>query len=57
MLRNPLGFDHMHVNNFFIYIFLKGKFFLRNVSEKTGYFNIGSVSYSVKIQPNIMQNW
>jgi hypothetical protein len=28
-----------------------------NISKKTGYFNIGFVSYSVNIQPDIMQNW
>ena len=49
------------------FVFWKGKliqkfwdFFckknFRNISEKTEYFDIGSISYSVNIQPDIMQN-
>jgi hypothetical protein len=30
---------------------------IRNVLEKTKYFNTGYISYSVNIQPDIMQNW
>jgi len=32
-------------------------FFFENISEKTGYFNTGLVSYNIIIQPNIKQNW
>jgi len=64
-----LGFGYMHENK--IFFFWKRKLILknfeiffwifkkkiRNVSEKTKYFNTGYISYSVNIQPNIMQNW
>jgi hypothetical protein len=65
MLRKLLGFDRMHENKIFFYL-LKGEinlkyliFFLnlfRKVLEETRYFNTGSVSYSISIQPNIKQN-
>jgi len=48
----------MHENKIFFFVFLKGEInlkvlrffliFLRNISEKTRYFNTGSVSYSIK---------
>ena len=70
MLGKFLGFGRMHENKIF-FIFLKGainlkylRFFefilklkKKNISEKIRYFNTGFVSYSVSIQPNIMQNW
>jgi len=56
MLGKNLEFSLMQQN-----IFLKKcfefLFFFSNISEKTRYFNIGFVFYSVNIQPNIMQNW
>jgi hypothetical protein len=66
-LENFLGIDHMHENKTFFFVFWKGKliqkfwdFFcknnFRNISEKTEYFDIESISYSVNIQPDIMQN-
>jgi hypothetical protein len=64
MLGKLLEFGRMYENKTF-FVFLKGNFldlflnfqiFLRNISEKIKYFNIGFVSYSVNIQPNIMQN-
>ena len=36
---------------------LKVEIFFRTFSEKTEYFNTEFVSYSVNIQPDIMQNW
>jgi len=65
-----LGFGYMHENKTFCFCFLKKEinfkrfeiFFnfqkkIRNVLEKTKYFNTGYISYSVNIQPDIMQNW
>jgi hypothetical protein len=49
----------MHEKKYIFFLFLKREInlkvlnFFRNVSEKTGYFNTGSVSYSVSIQPDI----
>jgi hypothetical protein len=56
-----LGFDRMHENKFF-FLEQGNSFesfwdFFWNISEKTGYFNIGFVFYNVNIQPDIMQNW
>jgi hypothetical protein len=71
MLENILGLGCMHENKtffcFFFFLlkreinlkvlrFLK-KIVFRNISEKAEYFNTGFVFYSVKIQPNIKQNW
>jgi hypothetical protein len=55
----------MHENKIFLFLFcfLKRKInlkilnFFRNISEKTQYLNTRFVSYSVKVQPNIKQNW
>jgi len=68
MLGKPLGFGHTHENKIF-FVFLRKinlkvlrfffwilNFFKRNVSEKIEHFNTESVSYSVKIQLNIIQN-
>jgi len=64
MFQKLLGFGRMYENKTF-FVFLRGIFldlflnfqnFLRNISKKTRYFNTVSVSYSVNIQPNIMQN-
>jgi len=63
MLENILGFGCMHENKtfFFLFFLLKReinlKIVYRNISEKVEYFNTEFVSYSVKIQPNIKQNW
>jgi hypothetical protein len=38
------------------YFFLFEIFFLKNILEKTRYFNTGFIFYSVNIQPDIMQN-
>jgi len=69
MLVKLLEFDRIHENKtfyvFFVFfkeennfkkfeIFLK---FFRNVLEKTEYFNTESLSYSVNIEPDIMQNY
>ena len=71
MLGKFLGFGRMHENKIYIFfVFEKWNWFksfwdlfLRffeivflNISEKTTYFNIGLVFYSVNIQPDIMQN-
>jgi hypothetical protein len=64
-LENFLGFSRMHENKIFLFLFcfLKRKInlkilnFFRNISEKTQYLNTRFVSYSVKVQPNIKQNW
>jgi len=65
MLGKLLGFDRMHKDkkyflyfwkeeiNFFLFLFL---IFLKKVLEKTRYFNIRFIFYSVSLQPNIMQN-
>jgi hypothetical protein len=37
-------------------IFFNLQIFLRSISEKTRFFNIESISYSVNIQPDILQN-
>jgi len=68
MLGKPLGFGRTHENKIFFvfsrkinlkvlrFFFWILNFFKRNVSEKIGHFNTESVSYSVKIQLNIIQN-
>jgi hypothetical protein len=68
MLKKLLGFDRMHKNKIFLIIlkekinlkileiFFNLQIFLRSISEKTRFFNIKSVSYSVNIQPDILQN-
>jgi len=45
MHERLLGFDHMHWG-FVLYFFW-------NYREKSGIFNIGTVSYSVSLQSNI----
>jgi len=66
MFGKLLEFDRMHEKqnifcflkgeiNLKVEIFLDFQFFLRNVSEKTEYFNTGFVSYNVNIQLDIMQ--
>jgi len=67
ILKNILGFGRMHKNKiFFVSFFLREinlkvlrfffKFF-KNIWEKTRYFNTEFISYNVKIQSNIKQNW
>jgi len=68
MLKKLLRFDRMHKNKIFLIIlkekinlkileiFFNLQIFLRSISEKTRFFNIESVSYSVNIQPDILQN-
>jgi hypothetical protein len=62
MFEKLLGFGRMYENKIFFLrgifldLFLNFQNFLRKISKKTRYFNTGSVSYSVNIQPNIMQN-
>jgi len=72
MFENVLGFGCMHETKIFLFFvcFFKEKINLKfmnlfwilnlffwNFLEKTKYFNTGSVSYNVNIQPNIMQNY
>jgi len=57
MLGKILGFDRMQQNIFFLFFFENVLIFLKNILEKTGYFNTGVVFYSVNIQPDIMKNW
>ena len=45
----------MHENKIFFCCFFI--FLFCNISEKIEYFNTGFVSYIVKIQINIKQNW
>jgi hypothetical protein len=52
ILGKILGFGRMQQNIFFLF-----EIFLKNISEKTGYFNTGFIFYNVNIQPDIMQNW
>jgi hypothetical protein len=68
ILKNVLRFDRMHKNKIFLIIlkekinlkileiFFNLQIFLRSISEKTRFFNIESISYSVNIQPDILQN-
>jgi hypothetical protein len=68
ILKNILRFDRMHKNKIFLIIlkekinlkileiFFNLQIFLRSISEKTRFFNIESISYSVNIQPDILQN-
>ena len=70
-LENILGFGRIHGNkiffcffeveiNFNIFFLKSFEFFLkkfRKVSEETGYFKTGSVSYNISIQSDIKQNW
>jgi hypothetical protein len=69
MLGKLLRFSHMHENKIFIFLkekinlknlrlfFLNFQNFFRKVLEKTRYFNTRSVSYSINIQPDIVQNY
>lgn len=47
----------MHVNKTFFFMFLEGGIllncFFKISKKKPGIFNIGSVSYSISLQPNI----
>jgi hypothetical protein len=68
ILKNILRFDRMHKNKIFLIIlkekinlkileiFFNLQIFLRSISKKTRFFNIESISYSVNIQPDILQN-
>jgi hypothetical protein len=68
ILKNVLRFDRMHKNKIFLIIlkekinlkileiFFNLQIFLRSISEKTRFFNIESISYSVNIQLDILQN-
>jgi hypothetical protein len=66
-LEKFLGSDRIHENKTFfwkekliskfwdfVWIFLKK---IKNILKKTEYFNTRYVSYSVKIQHNLKQNW
>jgi len=55
MLGKILGFGRKQKKYFFA-LWKCFEFFLKNISEKTGYFNIRFLFYSVNIQPDIMQN-
>jgi len=61
MHEKPLGFDNKHENKTYFCIFEIMNFFecfwiFWNFIEKSYIFNIGSVSYSVSMQPNIKWN-
>jgi len=61
MHEKLLGFGHMHENQ--TYIFFSNESLCLNVWiflkfwRKIGTFNIRSVSYSVSLQPDIIQNY
>jgi hypothetical protein len=60
MLRKLLGFDRMLENKIYIFFVFRNEIFFIIIIlfwRKPDIFNTRSVSYSVNIQPDIMQNY